>query len=188
MSYTLCLTGIIDIHNNDETDDTTPSFRVCTELGIRSNRREKVVTRCVMTHRGVSLQINTDTKPIDCIEVKHGFYHECDEAGVTMFGRFSRGEKTGPQWASTRGGGWLVAEVDTEDRARGEATFLYPDLVTAITGDFREGRLRSGRQGTLSGESSLLITHEIFSARREERVGDPCSRGLCAPWLPRDLL
>ena len=51
--------GIIDSdsHNNndDETDDTTPSFRVCTELGIRSNRREKIVTRCVMTHRGVSL-------------------------------------------------------------------------------------------------------------------------------------
>ena len=69
-----------------------------------------------------------------------------------MFGRFSRGEKAGPQWASTRGGGWLVAEVDTEDRARGEeATFLYPDLVTAITGEFREGRLRRGRQGRLSG-------------------------------------
>ena len=94
--------------------------------------------------------------------MKHGFYHECDEAGVTMFGRFSRGEKAGPQWVSTRGGGWLVTEVDTEDRALGEATFLYPDLVTAITGDFREGRLRSGRQGTLSGESSLLITHEIM--------------------------
>ena len=159
MSYTLCLTGIIDIdnNNNDETDDTTPSFRVCTELGIRSNRREKVVSRCVMTHRGVSTETNNDKKPIICIcEVKHGFYHESDEAGVTMFGRFSRGEKAGPQWVSTRGGGWLGAEVDTEDRARGEATFLYPDLVTAITGEFREGRLRSGRQGTLSGESSLI--------------------------------
>ena len=73
--------------------------------------------------------------------MKHGFYHECDEAGVTMFGRFSRGEKAGPQWVSTRGGGWLVAEVDTEDRARGEATFLYPDLVTALTGTFVRGRM-----------------------------------------------
>ena len=64
MSYTLCLTGIIDIdnNNNDETDDTTPSFRVCTELGIRSNRREKVVSRCVMTHRGVSTETKTDKK------------------------------------------------------------------------------------------------------------------------------
>ena len=85
--------------------------------------------------------------------MRHGFYHESDEAGLTMFGRFSRGEKAGPQWARTRGGGWLVAEVDSEDRPEDtEATFLYPDLVTAITGDFREGRLRSGRQGTLSGE------------------------------------
>ena len=69
MSYTLCLTGIIDIdnNNNDETDDTTPSFRVCTELGIRSNRREKVVSRCVMTHRGVSTETNTDKKPTICI-------------------------------------------------------------------------------------------------------------------------
>ena len=35
-------------------DETTPSFRVCTEINVRSNKNEKVVTRCVMKHRGVS--------------------------------------------------------------------------------------------------------------------------------------
>ena len=114
--------------------------------------------------------------------MRHGFYHECDEVGVTMFGRFSHGEKTGPQWVRTRGGGWLVTEVDTEDRARGEATFLYPDLVTLITGDFREGRMRSGRQGTLSGHIISPGSWCICSPRREKRVRDPRPRGLRGPW------
>ena len=103
--------------------------------------------------------------------------------------RYQHGLPSGLCWQLLPGGGLLHGQLDTSGQLSGAAiTFLYPDLVTAITGDFREGRLRSGRQGTLSGESSLLITHEIFSARREERVGDPCARGLCAPWLPRDLL
>ena len=114
--------------------------------------------------------------------MRHGFYHECDDVGVTMFGRFSRGEKAGPQWVRTRGGGWLVAEVDTEDRAWGEATFLYPDLVTLITGDFREGRMRSGRQGTLSGHAQSPGSLCICSPRPEKRVRDPRPRGLRGLW------
>ena len=42
--------------------------------------------------------------------------------------------------------------MDSGDRVEGEATFLYPDLATCITGEFREGRLRRGWAGRLSGE------------------------------------
>ena len=54
---------------------------------------------------------------------------------LRMFGRYSRGVKTGAQWRSCTGGGCLVGEVDTEDRPDGEEViFLYPDLVSSIVG------------------------------------------------------
>ena len=100
---------------------------------------------------------------------RHGYYLECDDLSswrrveifslisvkyflLRMFGRYSRGVKTGSQWRSCTGGGCLVGEVDTEDRHVGEeVVFLYPDLVSSIVGSFSHGKLTRGHFAHVRG-------------------------------------
>ena len=84
--------------------------------------------------------------------VRHGPFVEYRPAGRQLLsvGRFHGGIKCGTCWTATRGGGYLVGEVitpsgQTESLHHGDVVFLYPDLVTAIQGEFSHGRLVAGR-------------------------------------------
>ena len=87
--------------------------------------------------------------------VRQGTFIEHSPAGkhFKSIGSFHCGQKTGVCWTATRGGGFLVGEVtsphtETESVHHGtDQLFLYPDLVTAIQGQFAHGRLVSGRLG-----------------------------------------
>ena len=58
-----------------------------------------------------------------------GYQVERGEGGaVRRAGRLCRGRRAGPWWQGCQGGGWLVGELDCQDRVEGEAVFLYPDL------------------------------------------------------------
>ena len=53
-------------------------------------------------------------------------------------------------WTKQAGGGWLVGEVDSCGRYSGpDIAFLFPDLRTAVAGEWREGELVRGRAATL---------------------------------------
>ena len=53
-------------------------------------------------------------------------------------------------WTKQPGGGWLVGEVDSSGRYSGpDIAFLFPDLRTAVAGEWREGELVRGRAATL---------------------------------------
>ena len=53
-------------------------------------------------------------------------------------------------WTKQAGGGWLVGEVDSCGRYTGpDIAFLFPDLRTAVAGEWREGELVRGRAAAL---------------------------------------
>ena len=64
----------------------------------------------------------------------------------------SAGVKSGCQWRRSPGGCYLAGEVDSQDRPEGsEVIFLYPDLLSVVTGTFSQGKLISGHYGHLTG-------------------------------------
>ena len=56
--------------------------------------------------------------------------------------RYQHGLPSGLCWQLLPGGGLLHGQLDTSGQLSGAAiTFLYPDLVTALTGTFVRGRM-----------------------------------------------
>ena len=80
---------------------------------------------------------------------------------VEFIGHYRAGRPHGVCWTMTKGGGWLVGRQD----GRGEYTgsgiaFLYPDLSTAIVGEFCRGVLVRGMAATVTNtalEDGLLV-------------------------------
>ena len=65
-------------------------------------------------------------------------YSGLDLSGNLMFvGEFSKGLPVGHCWLAKEGQGWLFGEVDKRGRFTGDnIAYIYPDLLTAITGTF----------------------------------------------------
>ena len=80
--------------------------------------------------------------------VRDGFYRQfdCNGLEVTAFGRFVDGEKFGVVWRRLEGGGFVVSVEDANNNQE-SATYLYPDLTSAISGTFEAGKLRNGKFG-----------------------------------------
>ena len=56
-----------------------------------------------------------------------------------FIGSFHRGLPTGYCWLAKEGQGWLFGEVDERGRFSGDnIAYIYPDLLTAITGTFEK--------------------------------------------------
>ena len=110
--------------------------------------------------------------------LRQGTFLEHSTAGkhFKSIGRFHCGKKTGVCWTATRGGGYLVGEVasnDSETEAESlhhgtEQLFIYPDLITAIQGQFSHGRLVSGR---LSHVRKFSLTGVIPEVEVDVSVG-----------------
>ena len=69
-----------------------------------------------------------------------------------MLGRYSDGPKVGTQWCWCIGDGYLIGEVDDDDKVHGDDTvYLYPDITTCILADFIHGNMELGKLGRLRG-------------------------------------
>ena len=70
--------------------------------------------------------------------LKRCIYLGLDLSGNLMFvGTFNKGLPTGYCWLAKEGQGWLFGEVDENGSFSGDnIAYIYPDLLTAITGTF----------------------------------------------------
>jgi len=67
-----------------------------------------------------------------------------------FIGSFHRGLPTGYCWLAKEGQGWLFGEVDERGRFSGDnIAYIYPDLLTAITGTFEKEQLVEARSSKI---------------------------------------
>ena len=82
-------------------------------------------------------------------------------SGLVWLGHYEEGIPTGICWQSVLGSAWLVGHLDSGGQMTGsDVTFLYPDLSTALVGQFRNGELVSAFHSKLISvreKSGLLI-------------------------------
>merc|ERR1719430_1142502 len=63
-------------------------------------------------------------------------------SGVVWLGQYVDGVPAGHCWQAVLGQAWLVGHLDTGGHMTGsEVAFLYPDLKTALVGEFTNGEL-----------------------------------------------
>ena len=73
--------------------------------------------------------------------------------GLGFFGRFKNGKPHGVCWRELLGGGWLHGRVNDAGHFTGhEIAYVYPDLKTAIVGQFERGLLIRGQAAEVVGE------------------------------------
>lgn len=74
------------------------------------------------------------------------------DSSLAWMGHYRAGLPRGVCWVALLGGGWMVGRVDQAGAFTGtDIAFLYPDLRTALVGEWREGRLVDGRAATITG-------------------------------------
>ena len=73
--------------------------------------------------------------------------------GCVWVGQYRRGRPSGFCWSAVLGRAWLVGWLDTQGQMTGELAYLYPDLKTAIVGQFYQAKLLSGVPSRLVGLS-----------------------------------
>ena len=79
--------------------------------------------------------------------------------GCVWVGQYRQGRPRGFCWSAVLGQAWLVGWQDSQGEMTGDLAYIYPDLKTAIVGQFFRGKLVSGfhsRVVSLSYNSHLL--------------------------------
>ena len=81
------------------------------------------------------------------------------------------------------GGGWLVGRVDNAGAFTGtDIAFLYPDLSTALVGEWRDGQLVAGCSARLT---ALQEVHGVLVP--SFTISDSSSDNLYERWISTDL-
>jgi len=96
------------------------------------------------------------------------------EGRLEFIGQYRAGIPSGCCWTSVRGGGWLVGQVcPYTGRFTGEdIAFLYPDMRTALVGQFVKGTLVSGRHARVDRieyQSGVLVPRFKIISEKEYR-------------------
>ena len=82
-------------------------------------------------------------------------------SGVVWLGQYQGGVPVGHCWQAVLGQAWLVGHLDTGGHMSGShVAFLYPDLETALVGQFTNGELVSAFHNkviSVREKSGLLI-------------------------------
>lgn len=82
-------------------------------------------------------------------------------SGLVWLGHYEKGVPVGIFWQAVLGGAWLVGQLDISGQMTGsDVAFLYPDLKTALVGEFRNGELVSAvhsRVISVTEDSGLLF-------------------------------
>jgi len=83
--------------------------------------------------------------------VLHGFARRFDaDKHLTFIGMYRNGRPFGTCWKLFRCGGCVVGRVDEDGEFTGpDIAYLYPDLTTALVGNFKSGELVSGQVSSL---------------------------------------
>jgi len=115
--------------------------------------------------------------------------------GLTLDGQldyagwYTAGIPSGYSWKNVRGGGWLVGNVDEFGQFSGmDIGFIYPDLKTALYGEFCEGKLVSARPAVvvhaqLQEDSVLVPSFQITSEKIYKRWISTEENIACPPHL-----
>ncbi|XP_023325497.1 histone-lysine N-methyltransferase SETD7 isoform X2 [Eurytemora carolleeae] len=88
---------------------------------------------------------------------QHGYFHG-PARGVTLDGNldyigwYRAGTPAGFTWKKIRGDGWLVGNLDSTGQFTGtDIAYLFPDLKTALLGEFIQGELVSAHPAEING-------------------------------------
>jgi len=84
--------------------------------------------------------------------VRHGFYREIGPLKqFWAIGRFANGKKIGSHWRWAKGNSFLVGAIDEGNKPHGDFNiYLYPDLKTALVGNFDHGKMKTGHMVQLN--------------------------------------
>ena len=96
---------------------------------------------------------------------------------VTWIGLYQLGVPFGLCWKWSEGGGWLTGVVDKEGEFTGDdIAFVYPDLKTALVGQYVRGVAMSVYPGTLSHVE--IPEHGVAHPRFQTRAMSPVSHSI----------
>ena len=73
------------------------------------------------------------------------------------------------------GNAFLVGELDQENKPDGESLYLYPDLATAIKGQYKHGKLTQGETEEIEILSHLEMTVSVLNVGKLVKLRDSCS-------------
>lgn len=110
------------------------------------------------------------------------------DSSLTWLGHYRAGLPHGTCWTSVLGGGWVVGRVDSTGSYTGlDIAFLYPDLSTALVGEWRDGELVSGLAARLSDvqavQGVLVPSFTVTDTREYRRWVSTSDRLLSPPHL-----
>ena len=91
---------------------------------------------------------------------------------LIFVGYFHRGLPTGYCWLAKEGQGWLFGEVDERGHFSGDnIAYIYPDLLTAITGTFeKEVMCIKGLSGLISNNMAWYFVTKIVLTYCEKKM------------------
>merc|ERR1711892_176704 len=126
---------------------------------------------------------------------QHGYFHGPArgihaDGELNYIGHYKAGLPIGMTWVSVKGGGWIVGCVDSQGNHSGpEIAFLYPDLTTALFGEFKNGMLVHAKEARISNiETCDRILSPSFQvvSEREFCFWPSTADDICCPPLQDD--
>ena len=111
-----------------------------------------------------NFQVSIDTTVLECY-FKDGVIHgPARQIGMKKFrefrrqllfiGRYRNGEPSGPCWEYREGGGFVYGVPDDSGKFTGnDIAFIYPDMSTALLGNFVDGVMDGAREVTIEAVS-----------------------------------
>jgi len=111
-----------------------------------------------------------------------------DNTTISWLGHYKAGIPTGTCWSSVMGGGWMVGQVDSYGSFTGSnIAFIYPDLISALVGEWKEGTLISGKRARLTQLSTvggvLVPGFTVTDSNEYQQWISTSERLLCPPHL-----
>jgi len=111
-------------------------------------------------------------------------------SGLVWLGHYAEGVPVGICWQAVLGKAWLVGQLDTFGQMTGsDVAFLYPDLKTALVGEFRNGELVSAFHAIVTDiheELGLLIPSFEKLSKTEFRQWPSSRQDITCPHHLRD--
>merc|ERR1711962_865057 len=90
---------------------------------------------------------------------------------LVWVGHYTGGRPSGVCWTSIRGGAWLVGrQTLAGDNSGPEFAYIYPDMKTALVGEWKHGVLVTARPAVISGsyiEGGIMVPTYTYIGERE---------------------
>merc|ERR1711962_1715451 len=90
---------------------------------------------------------------------------------LVWVGHYTGGRPSGVCWTSIRGGAWLVGrQTLAGDNSGPEFAYIYPDMKTALVGEWKHGVMVTARPAVISGsyiEEGIMVPTYTYIGERE---------------------